>query len=165
MVDLVVRIEEHYRVNRNRIVKRYTKFAGTKEAAEDIVQEAYYRALRYKDSYNSDSKFETWFSRILKNVLNHYKNVEKGGSYEEFDEEVVEGIEFCGYNRVLLEQIRNEIFSYGDDSQEVLSLYFKWGYSPREISQIVDMKYKAIEQSIYRFKVSIREKYGEGMGS
>lgn len=160
---MVALIEDHYKAHKDRIVKRYTRFAGSLEASEDIVQEAYYRALRYFDTYDKSSKFETWFSRILKNALNHYKNVERGHPYEEFDEELVEGIDFCGYNRVLLEQIRNEIYSYNGETQEVLQLYFKWGYSPKEINQIVDMKYKAIEQTIYRFKGFVREKYGESM--
>lgn len=164
-MDSVALIEQHYNRIKDKLIKRYTRFAGTKEAAEDIVQESYYRALKYKDSYDPSMLFDTWFSRILRNALSHYKNMERGGAYEELDEEAVEGIAFSGYNKVLLDQIYEEMSDYTGESYEVLNLYFRYGYSPGEIKQVVEMKYKAIEQTIYRFKVYVRNKYGENVCS
>lgn len=41
----------------------------SKEAAEDVVQEAYMTAFRTLDSLEDESKFEAWFQRILKNKI------------------------------------------------------------------------------------------------
>ena len=154
-------LEKHYTQNAGRLVKKYIRIAGSKEAAEDVVQEAYTRALKYYSSYDPSINFGQWFSRILKNSLHSFKNAEKGHACEELDEELVEGVEGGAYNKVLIEEIKKEISNYPDDVKEVLRLYFVHGYSPRSIVKIVEMRYKSISQHIYKFKKDIRDKHGE----
>lgn len=154
-------IEKHYTENVSRLMKQYVRFTGSKESAEDVVQEAYTRALKYYDSYDPEVKFGQWFSRILKNSLHAFKNTEKGHSTEELDEELVEGVEGGAYSKVLLDQIKQAIGQQPPEVREVLRLYFIHGYSPRSIVKIVEMGYRHISKYIYQFKKEIRDKHGE----
>lgn len=156
-------IELHYRKHKRRLVQRYTRFAGTSEDAEDVVQEAYTRALTYHKSLTDPSFFEQWFSRILKNSFNTFLNAKRGQPTEILDEEELEGIDCPCYNQVFLKQIKEDIDDYDEDAIEVLRLYFNHGYSPRNIRKIVSIKYKLIENIIYRFKYNTRLKHGESM--
>lgn len=158
-------IEEHYKKNRRRLVQKYKRFSGTEEDAEDIVQEAYARALLYINALDSPAFFEQWFSRILKNSLNNYLNEKRGAPSEILDEEELEGIDCPCYNIVLMKEVRKEITNYLPEESEVLHLYINHGHSPRSISRIVDMKYKKINNLIYRFKEDIKEKHGASLCS
>lgn len=155
-------VESFYRANKDRYVKQYTNRAGTKEAAEDVVQEAFYRAIKFFHAYDPTLPFEGWFNRIVSNALKHYKNMERGHSnHDEFDEEDFEGTDCRMLNQRLWEQIRDEIAQYDGEHYEILSLYFEYQYQPRDICKIVDMKYKTVETFLQRFKKMIKEKYGE----
>ncbi len=60
----------------NELVKRYKdplmnfifKFVGSKDAAEDILQETFFRLYRNKDYYTTVAKFSTWIYTIAANL-------------------------------------------------------------------------------------------------
>lgn len=83
-------ITQHYKDNYRRLIKRMTFRAGTEWDAEDVVQEAYARALRYQDSFDG-TNFDRWFNTILNNALREHKNNESGITHQSFEEEEVEG--------------------------------------------------------------------------
>jgi len=63
-------IEDYYRKNFKRLVNISRGRAGSYHNAEDVVQEAFTRALKYHKSYNpAMTAFDAWFSRILDNSL------------------------------------------------------------------------------------------------
>lgn len=157
------KIEEHYSIHFKRLVKKYAFLTGSLEGGEDVVQESYYRALKYASAYNHVSDFGSWFSRIIKNVLLQYKAEARGRAYEEFEEELVEGLEDNGYYKIFLKQIFQDVEEYPEHVKEIVKLYFSKGFSAKDISQIVDIKSKTIEQILYRFKLKIKEKYGQGV--
>lgn len=157
-------IEDHYRHNFNNLSLRYYRRTGSKEAGEDIVQEAYLRALTYKKAYNGSKDFDFWFSRILVNAFNDYRNSEKNHVYEEFDEDVVEGTQETGYYNILRDDLLSGINEYDGEVKEALELYFIHGYSPKQIRRLVSIKYCTINQAIYRFKLGLKEGNGERMG-
>lgn len=154
-------LESFYKETFDRYVKRMRNRAGTKEAAEDVVQEAFLRAVKYFDSYNPTQPLENWFYRILNNSLKDFKNKEKGHSTDQFDEEDVDGTNCRMMSQDLWKQVQLEISQYDDEYYEILSLYFEHQYNPRDICKIVDMKYKTVETFVQRFKTMIKEKYGE----
>lgn len=152
---------DHYNKNRRRYINRYARLTGSTENGEDVVQEAYTRAVKYYDSFNVGGNFDFWFSRILKNTFHRFLNTERGHPSEEFDEELVEGCQEKGYTVVLLEQLLQEINKFEEPLQEVLILYFRNGYSPSDISKVVDMRRRSVEQFIYRFKSNLRDIHNE----
>ncbi len=156
-------LEQFYKNKRSHYVKLMKARAGSPEAAEDIVQEAFCRALQYWDSYDPTLPLEAWFTRIVNNSLKAYKNMEKGHSSEPFDEEEVDGTDCRMLNKQLWETIRREINQYDGEHYEVLSLYFEHQYKPRDICKVVDLKYKNVETILQRFKRDIKDTYGEDL--
>lgn len=154
-------LEQFYRNNFDRFVKRMKNRAGTIQAAEDVVQEAFYRALKYQDSFDPTQPLENWFNRILNNSLKEYKNKEKGHIADSFDEDEVDGTDCRMMSQQLWDTVRSEINQYDGEHYEILSLYFEHQYKPRDICNVVDMKYKTVEQILQRFKRMIKEEYGE----
>jgi len=151
-------IEQHYLKNRQRLVKKMTFRAGSPQNAEDIIQESYYRALKYYNSFNGED-FNKWFSTILNNCLREFKNIEKGYSLDEFNEEDAERIHCTFYPSQIWVQVFQRIHQKSPDQREVLILFFKYEYSARDISHITDFTYAKIHQIIQRFRNELKEIY------
>lgn len=71
-------IEQFYIDNHETYIKRIYRQAGGLANAEDVVQEAFLRALQYSDSYTvrEDSDMEKWFNSILRRALVDFKRIE-----------------------------------------------------------------------------------------
>ena len=151
-------IEQHYIENYRKFVKRITFRAGTEWDAEDIVQDAYERALRYSNKAGI-LNFDKWFNTLLNNSLKDFKNNEKGFSSSVFDEDENEGTNCDSYpSRVVLEI--NQLIETKSIAQiEVLNLWFKEEFSPIDISKITLHSHSSARQIIKRFRDELRELY------
>lgn len=157
---IVKQIEEHFRKNQQVLSKRIKYRTGTIESAEDVVQEAYYRALKYQGAFIEGANVEHWFSRILSNALKDFMKAEREyAGMEDIDDEEGEPIENENIPDSIKREIRFAISQLPDHHREVIELYYIYGYELRQIVQIVDMKYQTINQTIQRFKNSLKEKY------
>lgn len=65
---------------RTRMLMRARRITDCREEAEDIVQEAYLKALRGLPNFRGDSKMESWLYSIMKNAtLEHLRNRKRHG--------------------------------------------------------------------------------------
>lgn len=153
-------IEEHYIKNYALLIKRFKRRAGTEWDAEDVVQEAYYRALKYSHTFVEGMNFQHWFTRIVINVLkDHYSDISCMDSVE-FDEELLEPDYHNSLPKDAQQVLKEEVEAItNSDHREVVNLYFIYGFKLREINQIVEMKYKNIDLIIQRFRKMLKEKY------
>jgi RNA polymerase sigma factor (sigma-70 family) len=153
-------IEEHYLQNYSNLIKRFKRRAGTEWDAEDVVQEAYYRALKYSHTFVGGMNLQHWFTRIIINVLKDHYDVQNNMSCIEFDEELIEpeytNLPVGEANKLLREEIEAVD---NPEHKEVLSLYFTYGFRMKEIDQIVEMKYRNIDLVIQRFRRMLKEKH------
>lgn len=152
-------IENHYKENYNRILKRMAFRAGGIHQAEDIVQEAYARALKYHNNHKID-EFDKWFSMVLNNAFNDYMRDEIGLSYIEDDDEPL-GLVECG---LVTSQTRREVYDIISTKsvvqQEVLNLHLRQGYSPTDIANTTSHSYANVHKIIQRFKNELSTLYG-----
>lgn len=151
-------IEKHFKENREKLVKRMTFRCGVREDAEDIVQEAYYRALRYIRSCQDDN-FEKWLSTILNNCLREQKNIQMGHSADVFEEEEAEGTQCPHYSDHIMREVFKLIDTKSDVQREVLNLYFRQEYSAIDISRLTNYSYAQCHQIILRFRNELKQLY------
>ncbi len=152
-------IENHYRKNFNTLVKRIKYRAGTQWNAEDIVQEAYLRALKYAATYRDNLEFDHWFARIVSNTLKDFKRAERDYAGLEDIGEEDELVEDTSLPRNIQLEIRRAINDLPADQKEIVELHLVFGFELRHIVQIVDKKHATINQTIQRFKKTLKEKY------
>lgn len=156
MYDL---IEQHYLTHRRNLVKRMSGAAG--DGAEDVVQEAYCRALKYQKSYKPEFSLEKWFNQILNNCLREYKNSEKGFSAVVFEEEEQDGLACTGYGERVIAEINDIIKTKSVVQMEVLTLSLQQGYTAKEVSEITEYTYSNCHQIMRRFRQELKELYGK----
>lgn len=142
-------IEKHYRSYYTKLVKRVSYRLGNKYfLAEEVVQEAYTRALKYYKSFDpSYGEFDQWFSLILNNATRACQNQEKHRGiagdtlvFPNTDEQYFRnGLE----KSIGLEESRNAT---------ILSLYFLDGWRTPEISNLLNCNHNTVRQIINRYR-------------
>jgi RNA polymerase sigma-70 factor (ECF subfamily) len=90
---------------------------GSRETAEDILQEAFGRALERLDTLRGDESIVAWFYRVLRNaVIDHYRrNAASSRALESFARELDEAVvpddvhaEICGCVAALARTLKPE---------------------------------------------------------
>lgn len=151
-----------YEVERDNLLRRLNYGAGSPSNAEDVLQEAFVRALIYWDTFDPERKeLGAWFNTIMRNALRDFKREEwLFGMGEEFDEEQYDPQEMPVNESELVKKIYEMVDGKIDDHQEILLLYFEKHYSPKDIANITNFKVKTIKQVVWRFKNEVLERYG-----
>lgn len=68
-------IEQIYRARLPELCRVAAAISGSRQAAPDLVQEAFVRAVRRLDSFRSEGPLEGWLWRIVVNVANNGRRV------------------------------------------------------------------------------------------
>lgn len=151
-------IENHWKTNYGKLVKKYTRPAGTVWDAEDVVQTAYERALKYYGGSRIDN-FDGWFVVILRNALIDHLNESRGITNEEFDEFQFESVNTIDHH-VLTQTITQMIEQEHENNQPILILHFLQGYGAREIYEFNKLTYPNTRKIIQRFRDKLRKELG-----
>jgi RNA polymerase sigma factor (sigma-70 family) len=150
-------IEQHYKEHRNTYVKRISRRAGTPEAAEDIIQEAYCRALKYSYSFIGGD-LDKWISTIIGNALRDYMNGERGYIPVEPSEDDELAPEVL-YPRRVMKEVFGRIALMSADQQEILNLFFIQEYTAKDISCITPHSQNKCDKVIQKFRKELRKDY------
>jgi DNA-directed RNA polymerase specialized sigma24 family protein len=153
-------IVKHYTDNRQKLVKRASFRLGNDAYAEDAVQEAYERAIRYRLSFTGN-EFDKWLNTILNNCLKDIKYVETGHVLDLFEEEEAEGTQCPSYPNHVMREVHELIATKGPIHQEILNMHFKYEYSPIDISRLTLHSYANCHKVVSRFRQELRELYHE----
>lgn len=157
-------VQQFYEDNFNLYVMRFTRQSGSPENAEDVVQEAFYRALLYSDSYNPEvTEFETWFNGIVKRSLIDFKRSEirmgEAVDYDNLPEDEMEVFETP--DPEMSEILEKEIEKTRLQShRNILFLFYKRSYKLSEIAMVVGESYHTVRTVIDRFRRDMVERYG-----
>jgi len=142
-------------------VRMYKSRAGAQDV-EDVIQEAFYRALYYKHTFNPALvPLEHWMSGILDNCLRDLLREKQNGSsmHDKLTEDsaIIEPRGDEGFTKILTQEIGKK----SGDSKNALYLYFLCGYELREVHRVVGGSYSSINQAVVRFKDMLRSTYPE----
>lgn len=157
-------IEHYYRESYPKKVKLISRILrGDMTLAEDVVQEAFARAIRFKKSFNpSRGTLDKWFNSILFNSLHSIQSENKGIIHVSTDrltpQDVLEEDQLSSrpdldnYISSCIKQVTNS------SHRRILELFFLMGYTSKEISQI---EYKISQTNVTTIVMRFRDKLKE----
>mgnify|MGYP000976745601 CR=1 FL=1 len=145
-------IEQHYRDNYKRLVNGLSSKSNGRQLAEEIVQEAYTRALQYWSSYDPTAPFDNWFQTIISNCFSDTLREETmhGSTVE-----TVEPLMDTPLTKAVIRNVEQLVDDSPEPFRTVYRLFFFKGYTPKEISQVTRFKPHHIAQLIYMFKKNV----------
>jgi RNA polymerase sigma-70 factor (ECF subfamily) len=135
----------------NKYVYNYVYFrvGYSKEVAEDITQESFIRAWKYRDSYNSKkSGMKVWLISISRNVVSDYFN--KNPRFEDFDEEGFENIDKTTTDSNPSLDIQYLIRKLNSRERELIKLRYMFEFKITEIGEILKENPSNLKVEIFR---------------
>ena len=142
-MDNLEAIEEFYKENFNKLVIRCKGKVGV-DYAEDVVQETFYRALRYHHSFNPDRHdIGAWIARIMGNCVNNMLSERRGiPAMQPYDDEEEDYVEWEGEEQrqadILEIAIGLCLGRTSGDGLEVWELSIFQQMGPKEISMVLN---------------------------
>ena len=150
----------------NRMVKRVSYRVGGKINGEDVVQEAFCRAIKYVDTFepglseskDSGDELRSWFNTLLNNAARDFKRQE---DLEGMGEEGSETLDSSYLSEEIVAKITEDVSKMSGPAQKVIEGYFLLGRKPREIAKYSPLSPSNIRVTIHRFKKEMNRKYKE----
>lgn len=146
--------------NYPRYISVARKYLGSLEDAEDCVQEAFLKVIRYKGTFNNVGSLEGWIKRIVINTaIDSYRrrrtnkvtyDTDLVDRYDHADEEekpYMEGIP----NQLVIDAIESLSPSY----QKVAKMYLLDGYKHHEISEVLNISLGTSKSNLSKGKKNV----------
>lgn len=153
------KVEEQYREHSDRLIKMYARFLSHRERAEDIIQEAYTRALTYWDAYDEEKPFDKWFNSIISSCLRDNKRIERMHGMVDISEALDVPVKPAAIPAIILNQVMKRINEKNDTTKSILKLTFLKHFRPGEIAETVQMTPNAIRKIVWKFREEIRRDF------
>lgn len=153
----------------HRTALRMTK---DKNDAEDLVQEAFVKAYRFWDRFESGSNCRAWLFKIMTNIfINEYRSKSRSPmsvNVDDVDDSFLYGqlasVESTGnpeelfLNKILDDDVTAAIEELPDDFRVVVVLAFIEGFSYEEIAEIVDLQLGTVKSRLHRGRKLLQKK-------
>lgn len=130
----------------------------SKQDAEDATSETFIKALKHFNKFSGDeTSLSAWLYSIARTCA--YDLLNKKPRNVTLDEEMIENIsDNTQFVNNEAKDIFEEVLNLDDKSREVIILNYKFGYSLKEISQIIGESYENTRQIISRAIKKLRTK-------
>ncbi|MDR1097470.1 MAG: RNA polymerase sigma factor [Tannerella sp.] len=133
------------------------RICGNRQDAEDIVQESFVKAFHNLHTFKSDSKFSTWFYRIVYNTaITEIRSASHQVRYVDYEQmEPADSVtDFDTLNRIEEEE-RKELLNRAldrmpRDESLILTLFYLEENSVKEITQITGFTESNIKVKLHR---------------
>lgn len=165
-IDVVVELETRFKTDYKKWFNSIKGRATVPEMAEDAIQEACLRCIRFSDSYDGSRPFDEWFYTIMRNALTDKLKEDKNyGMSFEYNDELSIAPDRTIWDYDIVAMVNEDIKLLPQPRRDICNLYFMKGYTPRDISSVLDVTNNKARSIVKRFKRTLEAKYGKEMRS
>jgi RNA polymerase sigma-70 factor (ECF subfamily) len=140
----------------------FVRMTGNRAAADDMVQDVFFRMLKYRATFRDDSRFKAWMFHIARNArIDYYHKHQVETVLEDDGANIPEStLPFPGHrleeeqNRVLLECA---MFKLSEEKREVLILSRYQEMKYEQIAELMGCEVGAIKVRVHRAIKELRE--------
>lgn len=157
VIDLVEAYQNHKKAVFTYI---YLCVNKNRDIAEDILQDTFLKAFKYKDKYNSQlSSEKTWILAIARNLVTDYYKSKYKYKHEDLDkaEDLGHSEDINIENELVYKEILKALESLSDKDKELIILRYVNELEIKEIADILNIKYDNVKVSINRALNKLRE--------
>jgi len=142
----------------------FLKMSGNRALAEDLTQNTFYRAIKYKHTFAETSKFKSWIYQIARNIYNDHYNENKTWNTDFVKVENLTDSQFTLQHEnanVEFELLDMALAKLSETDRQLVVLSKFQGLKYDEISQITGVSVAAIKVQMHRIIKKLREFYFE----
>ena len=157
---LAVLFERHHA----KLYRYYLRITGNSQWSEDLVQEVFFRMLKYRETYRQECGFTTWMYRIARNA--HIDQMRKR-KWEVALEEGWDGPAAAApglEESEELELVRQALLRLPPEKRELLELSRFQGMKYGQIAELLDCEVGTVKVRVFRAMQSLREIFFEMTG-
>lgn len=150
------------------------------DTAKDLLQDTYYKAFKFIDSFHEGTNAKAWLFRILKNsFINEfrkknkepsmidYQDVETYYNSDDVNEVITNDLRVEVLQGMIGDEVSNALNSLAVDFRIVIILCDLEGFTYEEMSKILDIPIGTVRSRLHRARNLLREKlkvYAKSMG-
>lgn len=155
-------LRHFFATNYDSLVKKAMFRVRNFDDAEDIVMDAFRKAVEYWGSYDPNNKeIGAWFNTILNNSVRTFQR-EKFMKHIEVDEDAEIPVEDKRETEDLAEHIQQDIKDIKEEERRnVIHLFFNLGYSYQDIELITNSSIRNARYFVEEFRREMKEKYDD----
>jgi len=139
----------------------YCKLTGDRSASEDLVQEVFYRILKYRKSYQSGMSFRSWMYQIARNARLDQARRQKPDAELEDESASSRMSAFTAGDAVEHDQevelLHRALMQLPEEKREVLVLSRFQNLKYEEIAQTIGVEVGAVKVRVHRALNELRE--------
>lgn len=151
-----------------------------RDDAKDLVQDTYFKAFRFIESFQRGTNAKAWLFRILKNsFINDYRKktkepnkvdyqeVESYYNSEDVDRQITSDLRVDALKDMIGDEISNALNSLDVDFRTVIILCDLEGFKYEEMAKILDIPIGTVRSRLHRARQLLKEKlsqYAKSMG-
>ncbi|MDX1556616.1 MAG: RNA polymerase sigma factor [Xanthomonadales bacterium] len=143
-----------YRQHTPMIFAMAVRLSGSRNEAEELVQEAWVRAVERIESFGRRSKFGTWLAGILVNC--HRESMRRDVRSQPASAEVIEAFGHSEIPRADPADLEKAIGSLAAGYREVVVLHDLYGYTHQEISELLGIEPGTSKSQLARGRARLR---------
>lgn len=137
---------------------------GQRELSEDMVQNVFYRMLKYRHTFRGDGEFRTWMYHLARNVVNdNGRALKRTVKHQDVDMAQEIGGGFAADDPIHKKQelalLRNAMENLGAEHREILILSKFQELKYHEIAQILDITEGAVKVRVHRAIGQLKNAY------
>lgn len=151
-----------------------------RDDAKDLVQDTYFKAYRFIESFQRGTNAKAWLFRILKNsFINDYRKKTKEPSKVDYQEvetyynsddvhrQITPDLRVDSLKDMIGDEISNALNSLDVDFRTVIILCDLEGFKYEEMAKILDIPIGTVRSRLHRARQMLKEKlseYAKSMG-
>ncbi len=151
-----------------------------RDDAKDLVQDTYFKAYRFIESFQRGTNAKAWLFRILKNsFINDYRKkikepnkvdyqeVESYYNSDDVDRQITSDLRVDALKDMIGDEISNALNTLDVDFRTVIILCDLEGFKYEEMAKILDIPIGTVRSRLHRARQLLKEKlseYAKSMG-
>jgi RNA polymerase sigma factor (sigma-70 family) len=142
----------------------YLKLTGERTVSEDLVQEVFFRILKYRHSYRTDTPFRAWMYQIARNArVDHLRKRRPETSWEPEMSPAVAPVDTAEQSQEAL-LLHSALMRISEDKREVLILSRFQDLKYEEIAQLLGCEVGTVKTRVHRALQELRQVFQQLAG-
>ncbi|NLI91249.1 MAG: sigma-70 family RNA polymerase sigma factor [Peptococcaceae bacterium] len=159
--------ESLYKENYKHVYKVVFFAVHEKSSADDLVQEAFYKAFKNIDQLSDGKKFKAWVTAIAINLCRNHMKVRKNKELplEHLGEHTPdESAEKQFMQNLVRSEIEGIFKELNYEEKEIILLKYHFGFTSKEIAEYYKISMENVNVKLFRAKNKFKEKHQRQSG-